>query len=126
VCAQVFRWLIIQINTLTDKEVIREGNIESALTLAVVALSIYWSYVDWQSNRSAVTPAAAPGEGGGEGSGTAAFTDLEQRLAGAEQRLAAMEARLQSAERELQALRSTGGGEAQSRKREQELAEKQR
>lgn len=119
----MFRWLIIQINTLTDKEVIKEGNIESALTLAVVALSIYWSFVDWKRSAPAAS-GATPAEGGGEVMSAAALGDLQQRLASAEERLAAVEARLQSAERELRELRAAGVG--QGRERGLELAEQQR
>lgn len=49
--APVFRWIITQMNSLTDKSVIGQASIESTATLLAVFLTLYWSFFEYRRTR---------------------------------------------------------------------------
>lgn len=83
--APALRWLITQVNNLTDKSLIGEageGKLEGILTLLAVALTLYWSFTEF-----------------------AASSERAKTAEGLEARLAALEARLDGVTAELELLR---------------------
>ncbi|KAL4440329.1 hypothetical protein ABPG75_003330 [Micractinium tetrahymenae] len=84
--APALRWLITQVNNLTDKSLIGEvgeGKLEAILTLLAVALTFYWSFKEF-----------------------AASNERMKSVEGLEARVAALEASLQSLAAEVAELRS--------------------
>lgn len=50
---QALRWLITQVNNLTDKSLlgeVGEGKLEAILTLLAVALTLYWSFTEFAAS----------------------------------------------------------------------------
>ncbi|KAL4429003.1 hypothetical protein ABPG77_006042 [Micractinium sp. CCAP 211/92] len=108
--APALRWLITQVNNLTDKSLIGEageGKLEGILTLLAVALTLYWSFTEF-----------------------AASSERAKAAVGLEARVAALEARLDDVAAELAELRSSqpgsgrahGEGEASSQGAVDQLA----
>jgi hypothetical protein len=79
---------------------------ESALTLMVVSLSLFWSWTEWKASRRAAQggqqQGQRPGAAGGSGSNTKANLGAAQKpdaalnVGGFEQRLASVERRLEA------------------------------
>lgn len=85
--APALRWLITQVNNLTDKSLlgeVGEGKLEAILTLLAVALTLYWSFTEF-----------------------AASAERTKSVEGLEARLAALEARLEGVAAELAELRGS-------------------
>ncbi|GAB4822776.1 hypothetical protein N2152v2_009822 [Parachlorella kessleri] len=98
--APAFKWLVTQANQLTDKTIIREGNLESLATLAAVGLTLFWSFTEFQASRERMQSM--------EGMEAEMGRRLEEvcgRLEAAEQRLGAAEGEVAALRRQVQELR---------------------